>query len=388
MNEPALQRANERMYGRYLGQLALVLVVAMLLCGAVNLFVDPYMLFRVEAIRSLPLDLTFEREIRFNLISARRPKTLFLGASQVAIAFDPRDPVVPDRAAFNAGIDGGTLSESDRLLRQATKVGRVGRVILGLSYNATGHVGPDRFNDLFLKDSADPFKQVEAFFSVAMLRSSAKAVFDGFSGRPSQMNDDGQLTSAPLRRQVRGYGSVRAAFDSLTRPDTGHISKFIGSLRQLLADACRAHAEVTVALLPDHAVNLELFAAAGQWGLFEQWKREVVAVDARAACPVRTVDFEDYNFVTTEPLPPKGSSRAMMYYWDPGHFTAAAGRFVLQRVFANAGGLKATPRSFGNDLDPGNVESALRRVDQERRVYEAANRSEVLSIVADVNASR
>lgn len=376
MQGNALPAAQERDNRKYLLAVLAASFGALAICCAFNLTVDPYALVGDARHRSLPLDLTFEREIRFNVIAARHPKTLFMGSSQVAAGFDPHNPIVPDRDAFNAAIDGGTFSETLRLLKVAEKMTAVSEIILGVSYNMTAHEGADRTNDLFLRDKTDLLDKLQAFTSLTMLESSLKAVADKLAGNGSDMLPDGQLNNQVMQRQQRGHGGVHGAFAALSHPATGDVTAFLSDLRRFVATACAQHTRVTIALLPDHATELELFAASGQWAKLKDWKKGIVRVDSQAPCPVRTVDFEDYNEVTTEPLPAAGD-QSMRYYWDPGHFTTATGDLVLARLYASSSYEKPSSDGFGTELTPANVGQALKRMDDGRRNYELSHRRSV-----------
>jgi hypothetical protein len=370
-------------YNRYLLVFAAAVMGILIAVFWINYVADPYAMRSGSSARILPMDFAFERELRYNLITAKRPSTLFLGASQVAVGIDVTDPAVPDRRAFNGAPDGGSLREDIRLLRHAAEVGALRRIILGISYNMTAHEDQDAFNDLFLGDFGGLPRHFEAFLSATMLHSSIKVVLDRLIHRPSDMDMSGRLTQAFMESTTR----TRATYDAMSRPGLPDVDDFMQKLDELAILACRSHAALTIMLVPDHASDLEMFAQSGQWNVLKRWKQAVVALAARTGCGTTVIDFEDYNFVANEPLPPPGSAREMKFFWDPEHFKAEAGSLMLARVYEGAAAPALQGRNFGTDLNPRNVGPALQRLDEQRVAYERDHKADIARIAYAVRQS-
>ncbi len=58
----------------------------------------------------------------------------------------------------------------------------------------------------------------------------------------------------------------------------------------------------------------------------------------------------------------------MRWYWDPSHFTAAAGDLIVARMFGNPTGLEV-PSDFGEELAAADVEALLAGKRRARLAY-------------------
>ncbi|HZL25232.1 MAG TPA: hypothetical protein VFC39_01740 [Acidobacteriaceae bacterium] len=118
-------------------------------------------------------------------------------------------------------------------------------------------------------------------------------------------------------------------------------------------------------IYPYHADILEMFDAAGMWQLFEAWKRDAVALLTSSANgpPAVLWDFSGYTQYAKEQVPPPGDKTvAMRWYWEAGHFKAALGQKMLDRMIGGS------TEDFGVRLSLANIDLHLKqlRVQQDR----------------------
>ena len=128
-------------------------------------------------------------------------------------------------------------------------------------------------------------------------------------------------------------------------------------LRQDVEAFAAQGSEVVLFISPIYAWQIEEVDAAGLMPAFEQWKRDLVAMveafNRTSRIWVRLWDFSGYNSVTTEAVPASGPMR---WYWEPSHYTSAAGNLVLGRVLGQPEGV---PTDFGVELTPANIETVI-----------------------------
>ena len=130
---------------------------------------------------------------------------------------------------------------------------------------------------------------------------------------------------------------------------------------------------------------LEVIHGSGAWPVFESWKRELVAVLAsdRARYPgaVEFVlwDFSGYNSITTEKVPPQGSTLETKWYWESSHCKPSVSPLMALRAFGN-GDMAAGQADFGVRLWPDNLEDHLRSFAAKRQAYRQARPEEMADI--------
>jgi hypothetical protein len=133
--------------------------------------------------------------------------------------------------------------------------------------------------------------------------------------------------------------------------------------------------DLQVAIMPVHAVDLELLYAGGQGAEFEKWKRDLVNVlaEERVEGKFRLWDFTGYAGPPAEPIPPADDVTSRMKFWfEWSHCTPTLGGFVLDAMFGGYG-----TNQFGVKLDRSNINAHLARIREDRVGYAQTNASEV-----------
>lgn len=151
--------------------------------------------------------------------------------------------------------------------------------------------------------------------------------------------------------------------------------------------------ELEVVISPEHAHQLEISAAIGEWATIENAKRalvELLADDAAHhvdAAPIPLWDFSGYSSITTESFPEPGSRAEMRFYWDSSHFKDNVGDFILDRLFGVTDPRRAVPADFGVPLTADTIETALARVREDQLAYRRRNPVGVMWIRSLVDVS-
>ncbi len=109
---------------------------------------------------------------------------------------------------------------------------------------------------------------------------------------------------------------------------------------------------------PIHARHTYVYAAAGLWSAYEQWKRDLTDAVARAPRSVALWDFSGVSECTSEPMPARGDAATKMrWYRESGHFRPRLGEIVLDRVYGEA---RTDPcPGLGRPLEPVTLDATL-----------------------------
>jgi hypothetical protein len=144
--------------------------------------------------------------------------------------------------------------------------------------------------------------------------------------------------------------------------------------------------DLRIFIAPEHAHQLEITAAIGEWASLENAKRALVQLLADDAArhpeapPIPLWDFSGYSSVTTEDLPKSGSRAEMKFYWDSSHFKDIVGDFVLDRLFGLSGPQRGVPPDFGVRLTPATIELTLAQLRADQVTYRRGHPEDVVWI--------
>jgi hypothetical protein len=146
------------------------------------------------------------------------------------------------------------------------------------------------------------------------------------------------------------------------------------AFRHTLAVCRENNIEVTLAINPVHALDLELLRAGDNWERFEEWKRDVVRTVAEEwpGGRVTVWDFTGYWQPTTEEVPPAGDTvTRMKYYFESSHYTPAMGALMLDCMFGNA------TNEFGGTISTANIEAHLQKIREQRESYARTHAADI-----------
>jgi hypothetical protein len=180
-------------------------------------------------------------------------------------------------------------------------------------------------------------------------------------------------------RALKPGMSHRALFDKTLRSLAyGHAvqqtsTNQMRALRDVLVSSRDHEIDLTLAINPVHALDLELLVAGHAWPRFEQWKRDVVTMVAEVgATNVVVWDLGGYWEPATESVPPPGDSTTRMkFYFENSHYTPAMGALMLDRIFLGS------THDFGAKISSANIEAHLRRLQDQREAYARTHGADV-----------
>jgi hypothetical protein len=389
-----------------------------------NFVVDPFAMYRLVDLNGFnaykPAIDHRVRLVKAYDVRRLRPQGVILGTSRSHLGLRPShdgwDPAA--KPVYNLAFDGATTKEMYQYLLHAHAVRPLRQVVLGLdTYHATlapATARPDF--DAQLLDSAGGRAlpsliraDLKVFTSLDTLRASLATVRSQSDREPQWFAPDGQRLGEVFFRRAgehfaqlgpRGYfeeidrlevGFKRDGQRAANARDPGRIAQpAIGAgetsldyIRRIIA-FCRAQGvDLRIFIAPEHAHQLEITAAIGEWTTLENAKRALVQLLAEdsarhaGAPPIPVWDFSGYSSVTTEALPESGSHAEMKFYWDSSHFKDIVGDFVLDRLFNSSHPRKEIPADFGVPLTPATIEPALARLRADRLAYRRSHPEDV-----------
>jgi hypothetical protein len=339
-----------------------------LLVGAVNLCVDPYLVFGMPRIAGLssvkPATKDHAMLAKTFQVARFRPNTVVIGSSPVHIGIDAADPAWPKSMGrvYNYGIPGiYETSIGLRTLQEAVATGGVRNAVVFLDFqNFFSPENPDpslreaerRFR--FLPDGRpNPDRSGQRTYDRFLSLETMGALIDSLTtvalqGRHNVLNlaPDGSGSEADFIDAARGDGmhelfAQKDAFEAeRARKLVPIMANWFGTLPDMdqvaaiIAFARTHDIRLTLAIAPHHADALDLYWRDGLWPRVEQLKIELTDLVAAQGGAVTLWDFLDYSPFNTEPVPAAGDRRTpTRWFWEPTHFKKQLGAVMIRRMF-------------------------------------------------------
>ena len=394
------------------------LIAALLLAAivSVNLVVDPFGMYRMIELKGVndhkPAVYHRVRLVKAYEVRRLRPRGIVLGTSRSHLGLRPShegwDPAA--RPVYNLAFDGATTQEMYYYLLHAHAVQPLRQVVLGLdTYHPTLAPATTRPDfDAHLLDSHGPLAtpsviraDLKVLTSLDTLYASVTTLRSQGGGQPEWFASDGQrLGDVFFRRPGELFEELgpRAYFEDTDRLEVGFklegqrsataresrhpaqgpaaaSATSLDYIGQIVA-FCRAEGiDLRIFIAPEHAHQLEITDAIGEWATVEHAKRALVQLLTEDAArhpnapPIPLWDFSGYSSVTTEALPAPGSHAEMAFYWDSSHFKDIVGDFVLDRLFGPSDTRRPVPPDFGVRLTPATIDAALAQLRADQLAY-------------------
>jgi hypothetical protein len=358
---------------RYCTVTLLIAGVTLAVVAGFNLLVDPFRAYpRVHLNAFEPLrGSIFNRVARAELVRHGDWDMMIFGTSRPKAGMPAQHPSLASNHVCNLSVDAARMSEAAAMFDYARARNPLRRVVLCLDFA------------LSRESLIDPSDFAESRFNpkLSLFDYHCKNLLGGnATDRSFEFLLDYVRQRFPPAGERNGFhvralkpgASQRALFEKVARSlaysyaaqrtSTNEMTAF----RRMLAACREGNIEVTPAINPVHALDLELLRAGDNWERFEEWKREVVRIVAEEwpAGRVAVWDFTGYWPPTSEEVPPAGdTSTRMKYYFENSHYTPAMGGLMLDRMFGDA------TNEFGAKISGANIEAHLERIRQQRESY-------------------
>lgn len=404
---------------RFLRQFATAAVLIAGVSAAVNVLVDPYLVFGTPRLAGFnavkPGAETHEWMMKAYQSSRVQPGTVILGSSRSDIGFDPASTAWPSatQPVYNLSVVGSRISHNlhylQHLLANEPARQEPKTLVVGLDFESflykprppgappPGPAPDETGGRLAVMPDGTPNTgrtlqqwkdRATATLSLDALRDSTLTLLANRASSQPDIEPNGHLSEGRFRQWLQQDG-MAAMFEQKNagtvrnfnqprhrlRDDQGAVSS-LQPIRQLIDLAHARQMRVMLLVQPSHATRMELMAAMGYWPAFEDWKTaltELVASEQAAGADVSLWDFGGYEAWVTEPVPADGDKAVRLrWFWDPVHYTAALGDVMIQRMLEAPG---APP--FGALLRPDSLQQRLEQVRIDRARYRQQQAGEV-----------
>ena len=347
--------------GRYLRLVALFGLALVALLAAFNLLVDPYGDFDVPRIAGVNgRALGFNRQpllAKSLAISRVQPASIILGNSRPESAYDPAHPGFAAQPAYNLAVGGAGLGQIRRYFLEALATGHLRQVLLATDFSMfdpslqTAQHIPEVFmlTDEFGRLGGPGRKWRRMAFALLSGTASADSWWSLRRQRdpvvdysPSGLRDE--LADERKLEREGGHRSASLLTESaflatslrdVTSPRFRHgYDALLGEFRELVAVSSQHGIRLDIVINPIHARHSYVYAAAGLWSTYEQWKRDLVATAESAHGTATLWDFSGVSACTSESMPSRGDATTKMrWYRESGHFRPRLGKLVLDAVY-------------------------------------------------------
>lgn len=367
------------------------LFAALLLSAVIagfNWWVDPYAIYR-EGPADAPMRVMSERIFKTVKLARMPADVVFIGTSRTDIGIGREQPALSGRHLVNLATFGQPIRETRRLFELAVREGKPRTVVIGLDFLA--------FNERYMppldyvEDNYSPWRQATLLLSISSLSDALAKYRQPHPVAGSCCYSDGFLTQIDFTYAEGNYLQLFSASEAMflrqhlpypqcefffSSPD--HAAQSLEDMHAIFELAQREHVDLRLFISPAHAWQWETLAAAGLWTTWEDWKRQLVAINEQEAghagrMPFPLWDFSGYDEVSSENLPDAGEKRLMRGYMDSLHYTPIIGQRLVARVFGASD-------DWGDMLDHAKIEAHLTDIRVARQQYLAAHKMDVIQI--------
>jgi hypothetical protein len=406
----------------FIARFGIFFLLLAMLVAAINIVVDPYLLFDAPRIAGLtdrkPAAQTNDRKMK-QYDAVRRPaRTLVLGSSRIEIGFNPQSRAwhAEDKPVYNLGLAGSDAGTDAQYMRHviASEVpgGLPHTLIIGLDFEsflfpptsaelqneslsdqspnslkviANGQPNPHRTLQT-IKDYAASTLSLDAFMA------SLSTIFYSNRGTGTTLDERGWMNESVFDEASRANG-VAALFqqknvETVNQYGSSHLALReakdgslydLRAITELISIGNAINAKVILFVQPAHADRWEIFDRLGYWDDIENWKSELVElVDAEqsSGANVELWDFASYQPYVQESLPSDNDlDTNLSWFWEPAHYRMALGDIMIAKMRD-----MNSPVQFGMKLTRDNLSDWLQKIRADRDQYRDANPAEVARI--------
>lgn len=301
-------------------------------------------------------------------MSARQPRTVFIGSSRVMMGLDPKD--WPGKS-YNLGVPAATVPETVALARHALADAPVKRLIIGVEYDSfDGRIDHYPSFRLAILGKYALWRGLPDMLisDLAVTRARNTFLFSHRHTAPPYLANGLRLTpdkpteGTPDNRMLQDVGDYTQLDAEMTGVDRS-LARFADFIASVPRDVV-----VTVFVTPGHAALLEVLEQEGLRPAYDAWLKRIVEICAAHGIPLW--DFGGYNWITTFPM-----EMATELYYDGSHFRPAVGGLVLKAIRTGD-----TIAGFGAQLTPATLPGYLAEQDRARKKWQGQEPGDVRAI--------
>ena len=409
---------------QFIVRFAFFLVALALLVVAINIVIDPYLLFDTPRISGLndrkPSAQTNDRKMK-QYDAVRRPAhTLALGSSRIEIGFNPQSDSwrVEDRPVYNLGLAGSDPGVDARYLRHVIASQMPDNLpktlIIGLDFESFLYPpspagvqaeNPTEASSTSLKVVANgqpnPHRTLQTIKDYVVSTLSLEALLDSVStifysqnrtgvtldeqgwmnesvfDEASRANGVAALFLQKNIETVNQYGSIHLA---LRQAADGSLLD-LDAIVELISIAESIDANVIFFMQPAHVDRWEIFDRLGYWDDIERWKTEIVKLvdgEQNRGAKVELWDFASYEHFVQEALPSDSDlDTNLTWFWEPAHYRTTLGDLMIAKMRD-----VNSSSEFGVKLTNGNLREWLLKIRADRDQYRSTQPEQVARITS------
>lgn len=386
----------------YLTHLLASTTLALALTAAFNWFADPYAIFGGPRFPNIneakPLVTDNVRIFKMVGYLHHPMDALILGTSRAHVGLNPKHQAFNGLRAVNLAMPAQPNAETASLFKFVAERNPLRMAVIGLDFfasNAYLTFSPD-----FTPDNFNADRKWKLLLSFDTLTAGAKTLFKkgNFPKAPDEAITESRqgYSKQALLNSEKGYmwGGVylpgpKCRFRFEAGPsETGNVQHTppLDDIRALIALAHRHDVKLHLFISPSHARQWEVLAALGLWNAWEDWKRQLVRINAEEAArahrkPFPLWDFSGYHGISTESLPdPNSPDAEMAGYIESSHYKPAIGNLVLDRMFDLKVPGRTLPGDFGVLLTQDGIDQHLEAIRSARMRYRQTHPQDIAEI--------
>jgi len=374
-----------------------------------NRLIDPYALYGDPTIEGVnankPSFSNHAYMAKATAVTVAPPTTIFLGSSRGERGMDPLHPALSGDKRYNLSLSGSSIYEALRYFQHSHATESLKQVVLGLGLRQFKHadqVSPS-FTEERLSVSAEGATQNRSWLPadlavIASLDSIAASIKTLWKQdetpelllhgeyNPQRLIEDMTNHRADFLSNEKSY--INSHYKDFSFTDNKGGDSTLNHYKKLLATAYRDNIDLKIFIYPCHARQWEALSVAGLWSEWEQWKRQLVALNESVAAeqgkiPFALWDFSGYNDYTTEVVPALGDTETQMqWYWESSHYKKELGDLVLDRTFSYKHPERKIVKGFGALLNSENIETHLQKLREDRQQWRVLHPEDVVEIEA------
>lgn len=357
---------------KYLGRTLGLTALAMALVAVLNMLIDPpgayprVNLKSFEGLRYLQQPRVFKAEL------ARRGgwRIAIIGSSRAKGSMPRLYPFFATNETCNLSVDAARVPELKAIFDYVRQTSELEHVFLCLDFYmfAPGTASILDFSESRFNPRFNRF----AYHCKRLLsKSSLDDTWETIRKKRAGHVPDPQETHGFLKLTLPRVLSQRVLFGNTLKIMAEGYARHRYEPRNLelvseIAAACRERRiQLHVAILPVHALDLEMLHGSGRWPEFEAWQRGLVAaVGPQAEGVVQLWDFTSFLGPPAERVPRAGDETTRMaYYFENSHCTPVLGTNILNRMLGVAG------EDFGAPVDSESVDAHLAKLRDDRAAF-------------------
>jgi hypothetical protein len=350
--------------------------------AAINVLVDPAGAYPAlhlrcfEPLRYVGLD----RVTKAEMAGRGDWQVIILGSSRAETGLPAAHPFLATNRTCNLSFAASRFPELVSAFDFAASHNQLQHVILCVDLYMFSPGTP--WVENFAESRFNPGLNLSAYYSKQLLGRSCtdrtwetiRRRLQGYQPAPQETRGFHSHGLDPATSQRELFGRVLRILGAGYRKqavDPEHLALF----RHIVTVCRNQKIDLQVAVMPVHALDLELLYASGRWSEFEKWKTDLVKVLAEEGVEgqFNLWDFTGYAGPVAETVPPEGDTKTRMkYYFENSHCTPVLGGMMLDVMFGGGG-----TNAFGARLDRANLQPHLARILADRTAYARTNAAEI-----------